>query len=447
MRAQFSPLDQPLNPITPAPVVVSLPRGVPARGLQAATAPLTMPAAQLASIESVGQRLHGELARFLKWLPAEHRSVRTMAALLNIDRNTCQRVLTAAQPGIGGAEVFLRLPGVRPLRDLVARARAAGAPAELTDALAAAVERLAQLADELGESQARLKARVTGALTAGAYQHDRGEMDVRRALFDEHARMLGRRVRINSLITAIGPHDSEQHIEQAWVRALVGVSLQPGATALSLGIASTDRTRDHAGPSATFNPLGQRAGKGQRASALVPQLSSSPLPTLTTRGPSGSQVFVLDPAAAGAEPVDATIATRISHVTHPRLQTPEVFHTSTVMLIPAERLVFDVYLHRSLARASVPACGVFQYTMSFSDDMDENWPFRLPIACRQVLLGSGLANAASEAWDGHARAAAHLFDHTGWPANEYVGHRVELTYSPWGSSVFQWFDFRDSAQA
>jgi hypothetical protein len=412
-------------------------------------------ATELAAVEGVGQRLSSELARLVRWIPAHSRSVRTMAAFLDVDRNTCQRIIAAVHPSVGGMEAFIRLPGVKPLRGVVVQARARRAPAELVAGLVAALDQLESVTRQRGESLARLKARVESALAVGSQEQARagggvgavGELAQRRSLFLEHAQLLGRRMRASCLVTAIGPHaDDPAMVEQAWVRGMVGVRLQPGGAPLSLGIASTDRGRAAQGGLATFNPLGQRAGKGERTAALVPELSSAPLPTMTTRGPAGSLVTVLDPVAAGGDEMDVAFATRISHVQHPTLASPEVFHTSSVMLTPTARLVFDVYLHRSLAIASVPACGAFQYTMSMSDDIGENWPFRLPGTYRLSLLGAGLGQAGCEAWEGHAAATRYLFGQTGWRADDYVGHRLDVEYPLWGSSLYQWFDFRSAAE-
>ncbi len=403
--------------------------------------PSTLSAAQLAAIEGVGLRLRSELARLIRALPSDSRSVRTMASLLDVDRNTCQRVISATQPDVSGCEAFVRLPGLKPLRQIVAHAQKRGVGADCIESLTVALDRLDSVLEEFNESHVRLKARIEASLSAGAPALNRGELDIRRSLFEEHSRLLQRQIRIHSLITAVGPHaDDPTKLEQAWVRALLGLRMGKGAAPLPLGIATTDREHHPTAPAPTFDPLSRRAAPGARNAGIVPALSSTPLPTLTTRGPAGSQVSVIDPATTDPErEIDVTVATRASHVAHPG---NEMYHTSAVMLTPTARMIFDVYLHRSLAMSSVPACGVFQYTMSFSSDMDENWPFRLPGQYRLELLGSGLQNAGSDAWDRHADAAAHLFSQTGWSPEDYIGHRLQVEFPMWGSTICQWFDFR-----
>lgn len=404
-----------------------------------ARAAATLGAEELGAVEAVSQRLRSELARLVRALPPGSRSVRSMAAMLGVDRNTCQRVIAAAQPAGSGCEAFLRFPGIKPLRQLIARAKAQGVEGDVVESVAAAVDRLAEVIKTLDQSHQRLKSRVDATLIAGTHRPDRTQVDIRRMLFEEHARLLQRQMSVHSLITAILPQsDDSECLEQAWVRGLVGLRVDPHAAPVPLGLAAAE---DDAASNATFDPLAQRTSPGSRRSGIIAALSSSPEPTLTTRLAATSQILVIDPATLdSARPTDVTIATRMSGVAKP----DTLYHTSTVMMTPAARLVFDVYLHRSLAMASLPSSGVFQFTMSFSGDMDENWPFRLPGQYRMELLGRGLDNSDSPAWDKHAQAARHLFAQTGWSADEFVGHRMDIPFPLWGSTVYQWFDFRSS---
>jgi hypothetical protein len=407
------------------------------------TLPTPLTPEQVRGVEAVGQRLRAELGRLYRWLPAEARSVRTMAAYFGVDRNTCQRVVAAVHPGATGCETVVRLPGIKSLEQLAKRAKAKGAPREMVSALSAAISRLTGMLEEFDESQARLKSRLEATVASGA-RADRNELEVRRSIHEDMAHLIGRRLRAYSLITAVGPHpDDATKVEQAWVRGLIGMRSRADAPPFALGSASTDPKHGVPGQGATMDPLARRTAPGERATGLVTSLSSSPAPTLTNREREGLMITVLDPATLGeSSETDAVVAVRLSHVEHPRLKAPEVFHTSAVMQTPAMRLVFDVYFHRSLALASVPSAGAFQYTMSFSDDPEQNWPFRVPGIYRQELLGTGLRNSGHEAWDRHGDAAAHLFEQTGWRADEYVGHRLDVAYPMWGSTFYQWFDFR-----
>lgn len=399
--------------------------------------PATLGVEELGAVDAVGQRLRSELARLIRALPPESRSVRTMASMLGVDRNTCQRVIAAAQPAGTGCEAFLRFPGVKPLRQLVAQAKSHGVEVDIIESVGVAVDRLAEVIETFDQSHQRLKSRIEATLIAGTHRPDRTQIDIRRTLFEENARLLQRQMGTHSLITAILPQsDDPECLEQAWVRGLVGLRVDPHAAPVPLGLAAAE---GDAVADAAFDPLASGASGGGRASGLIAGLSSTPTPTLTTRVGSTSQILVIDPATLGGDrPVDVAVATRMSGVARP----DKLYHTSTVMMTPAARLVFDVYLHRSLAMASLPSCGVFQYTMSFSGDMDENWPFRLPGQYRMELLGRGLGNSDSPAWDKHALAASHLFTRTGWNPDEFVGHRMDIAFPLWGSAIYQWFDFR-----
>ncbi len=394
---------------------------------------------ELGAVDAVGQRLRAEMGRLVRALPAESRSVRTMAAALGVDRNTCQRVIAATQPATTGCEAFLRLPGVKPMRQLVARARGCGVPDDVADSVSVAIDRLQAVIEDFGQSHRRLRSRVEATLIAGTHRPDRSQADIRRTLFEEHARLLGRQMSVYSMVTAIVPQPGgTDSLEQAWMRGLIGLKVNPQAGPVPLGLAATE---EDAEASAVFDPLSRPTAPGGRAAGIIAALSSAPAPTLTARVAPASQVMVIDAATlSAAGPTDVVVGSRMSGVARP----DKIYHTSTVMMTPAARLVFDVYLHRSLAMASVPSCGVFQYTMSFTGDMDANWPFRLPGQHRMELLGRGLGNSDSPAWGRHAEATRHLFAMTGWPADEFVGHRMDIPFPLWGSTAYQWFDFRTS---
>lgn len=432
----------PFPAVTPSAGVVEAAQGEQLIGRQPYL-PLTTE--QMQGIETVGQRLRGELGRLVGWLPPDAKSVRTMAQFLGVDRNTCQRVIAALHPGASGCEAIARIPGGRSLQEFVRRSRSKGAPRDVIAGLTAAIEHLNGLLNEVGDSHARIKSRIESTLLAGR-RSDRTDLDFRRSLFDDTARLLGRQLRVHSMVTAIRPHPEDRtKVEQAWIRGLIGLRMRPDSSPVPLGISSTDRQLSECSATAVISPLSQPASPEGPAGGLVESFSSSPAPTLTMRGPQGALVTVLDPASArGNQPIDAVVAMRISHVEHPTQRAPEVYHTSVVMLTPTERLIFDVYLHRSLALASVPSAGAFQYTMSFSDDPRENWPFRLPGQHRLELLGGGLDHAANPAWQRHGEAARYLFDKTGWAADDYVGHRLDVVFPLWGATYYQWFDFRQS---
>jgi hypothetical protein len=400
--------------------------------------PKILTANELGTLEAAGERVRGELARLIRALPPDSRSVRTMAAFLDVDRNTCQRVVAAAQPGGSGAEVFVRLPGLKALRALLVQCKRRKIDPELLASLYAASERVADVLREFEGSQQRLRARIEATLVVGARAGDGGELGLRRALFDDHARLLKREMAAHCLITAVCPQRGGEHqLEQAWVRGLVGLRMQRGAAPLPVGISAVAGNQTPPNTAATIDPLGA-PGDGRRSAGLIASLSSVPLPTLTSRGPRDAQLLALDAGDGTLDrPFDVAIGTRVMGVEYPE----RLFHTSAVISTPAARLVFDVYVHRSIAVASVPSSGVFLYTMSFSANMDENWPFRLPGQYRLELLGAGTGNAESPAWSRHADATAHLFEQTGWRADDFVGHRMDIEFPMWGSAVYQWFEF------
>lgn len=400
---------------------------------------------EIGRIEYVGCRVQAELCRLIHCLPEYARSVRSMARFLEVDRNVAQRVISAAQPGLRGLDVVLRLPGMSGLNGLCRAAAAKRMPEEVVRSVTAAVSQLSESIEQFGGSLARAKTLIGVAVVSGRTAADRSELDVRRFMHDDAIRLLDQGMSVRSLITAVGPREADpETVEQAWVTSMVGLRVGNSPTPIPLAIGTTDRAGPAGGEPAVFRPLSGREDGRQRPVTTVESLSSRPLPVVTTRGPRGAVVAAIDPVrAASAQPLTVSVATRISHFENPYLRQPKVFHTSALIMTPAKRLVFDVYLHRSLAPPCIPSVGAFHYAMSFSDDIEENWPFRVPGVYSLRALGSnGLDQAASEAWDKHAEAAEFLFSSTGWDPRQYIGHRLDCAFPIWGLNYCMWFDAR-----
>jgi hypothetical protein len=427
--------------LAPAPEQAARRDPAPVRETPPTHAPLTE--SDLTNIEAVGQRLRGEIARLVAWLPPASRSVRGMAARLNVDRNTCQRLLAATRPSTHGTDVFFGIPGVRALMQFVDAVRAAGAPEELCAGLAAATSSAATVLDSASGSLTTLRSLIESAREERLDDPTLGNVESRRRQVTSSAKWLGKEVRSVHLISAVRqmPDDASK-VEQAWIRGLIGLRARPGSAPISLGLASTDRSRSP-GDAGEFWPLAQASEPGAPRVTILKSLSSEHLPTVTSRASTGSVVTVIDPTLTPVpDPVDVVTATRISHIEHPLNSGCKVFHTSIVTANPTHRLVFDVYLHRDLAMASVPSAGCYLYSMSMSDDPDQNWPFLLPVQTRMEVLGTDPSLSTSPAWSRHSEASRHLFEKTGWKPRDYTGYRIDLEHPPWGSTIVMWFDFR-----
>ena len=112
-----------------------------------------------------------------------------------------------------------------------------------------------------------------------------------------------------------------------------------------------------------------------------------------------------------------------------------------MITFPARRLIFDVYLHREIARRCIPSIEAHLWNSSAGQQGLWRWSTRFPRGPRLLLLGTGLGNAEAERIPGHAALTAHVFERAGWDPTEFVGYRCDVEYPIWRAGYCMLFDF------
>jgi hypothetical protein len=429
-------LDRKGNPVTPIgegwrPVEVNAP-----------APPLT--AAEQAEAGQAARRLHGELRGAIALLPAAQRGASAMSRALKIDRVTCQRIVSVAAQHEAGARTLVQLPGVQGLRQFVtalSRRRGARAQAEQIAGLAAAVDHFDAVIDQLGGSQRRLRSRLglDGApapVSAAARGGD--EEAAREALFHGATAVTGRWSETALDIRIVRPVPGEPlYTEGARVRGLIGHSWRVDAVPLELWESAP--LRAVGGPGPAFTTLDARLVTGNTPGSLIPEFCSTPLPRVTSRSAGERAIHVIDAPDSGANrPVDIFMAHKAATPDrHPATLRPPVGEMGHLITFPAVRLVFDVYLHRDIARRCIPSLEVHLARPG----EPSRWSTRFPGGPRLQLLGPGAGTAASAAYPRHQELVRHVIDQVGWDPAEFVGYRCESSYPIWRAAYTMLFDF------
>lgn len=401
-----------------------------------------------AQAEQVARRLHAELRNMVAILPEPSRGASAMARLLSMDRATCQRIVGVASRPQVGVESLVQLPGIQGLRQFVAavgaRKEAKGHAEELA-AAAAAVERFEALIDQLGGSQRRLRARLEiedAALPAPAITGGPEDPATREALFQAAAAVTGRWSSMIMDARIVRPVPGQPHLTEGLrARAMIGHVSRADAVPLEVGGDAPLQT-PHPGTPA-FATLDAAAGAGRPPASLLAEFSTQPLPTMVSRS-AGDKVFsVLDTAAATVErPVDIVLASRgASPDRHPATRRPAVGEMWFLVTFPARRLVYDVYLHRDIARRCIPSLELHLWGPDVSQGHASRWSTRFPGGPRLEVLGPGLARTQTAAYSRHAELMARIFETVGWPADEFIGYRCEVAYPIWRAGYCMAFDF------
>jgi hypothetical protein len=422
---------------------------VPGATLQSKHRPLSPQ--EWASAEQVASRLHTELRRIVEAFPEHARGATGMARHLNVLRQTCQRVVSSVEPGVGGPAVLASLPGVVGLRQFLDGAEAVGVSAADVSSARAAIEQFDRLIRETGGSQSRLAARINARPAATTARGSTAD-DARRALFDAAVAVTGRACDTAVSIYAFRSGEGGLTLERALAKGQIGASVWPGGMPLVLSSGNTLARADRPGE---IQLIDKTQPRGVTPEAILRPFTTDPLPTVTSRVGKNGLIQVIDPPAMSesaqpCEPLDIVTATRGQHpMIDPTTGRPTFDSVWSLIGSPARRLVLDVYLHVDMERDFRPTAEAHLYNPGLYGPDDDRWPTRVPAQPRLELLGRGIGNAACNSYARHAELTSFFFEHVAWDPSQFVGFRCEVAYPVWraGYAIFFEHVARDAARA
>ncbi len=404
-------------------------------------APLTP--GEWARVDRVARRLHGEITAFLAGLPPTARHASGLARHLTVDRTTCQRAVFVATRPYPGPELFARLPGVRGLRLMAEAALGADPPAEagLVDGFAAAIDRYQELVSQLGRSTSQLIKRI--ALGDG---HERAEpsADVpaaRTALFDAATAVTGRASDcwVAVYVYRPSPTDAAQ-LEVVHANGLIGHTATADAVPLVVHNFTTPSRSAPARDDERFANLEHDLVEGRSPTVVLDDFTTDPPPLVTSRQPHEFLVQSIDESASpGLRAVDLMLAARTT-VSHPAQRHPAIEEVWALVNFPARHLLFDVYIHRDLARTALPSLDTHLWGPDFVQRVGDRWQTRFTESPTLQLLDTP-PRTSPPAYPRMADLTRHVFERSGLDSAEYVGHRCDVAYPLWRSGYCISFDF------
>jgi hypothetical protein len=405
--------------------------------------------AECAEAELVARRLHEELRGAVNQLSDADRGASAMSRALKIDRATCQRIVGTVMRGCADVSSLVQLPGVLGLRQFIeAMGRQSGSNAEQLAACAAAVDKFESLLGDLGGSQRRLKERLQAGELARLQGREQpayvgaDDPGARETLFRAAAAVTGRWSETTLTMRVIRPCPSNARMtEELMVRGLLGHAARVEAVPLIMGFDTHIDTAGSASPA--FSTLDARPASGMTPRSLLEPFCSSPLPNVTTRSAGQMLVQVLDLAdRENHDPVDIVVANRSAQPeAHPATLRPAIGELWSLITFPSRRLIFDVYLHRDIARRCLPSLEVHLWNPDIRQQGSSRWSTRFPGGPKLELLGQGLSGSASEMYSRHKELTAHVFDEVDWNPADFIGYRCEVVYPIWRGGYCMAFDF------
>lgn len=412
-------------------------------GLEVGSGDASLTPSERTALEQAARRAHGELKAVLLLLPAGARAAAGLSRLLNLDRTTCHRIVASLAETNPGPDLLTRLPGTRGLRQFIAAARVHGVGEGETAAADAAVDAADRVVREIAGSQSHLARRLRAANGSPPRPADPdGLRSAAERLFNAGVELTGRWSETALLVQVYRPLDGEpSRIDRATISGFIGHRARPDALPLvvtqkTITFLEPDQTQD-------FATLGRRNFRGRLDNAVLEDYSTRPLPVVTARGPRGGMVQTIDPAASGGEgPVDVVIARRADKpALHPAQDDPPVQEVWYSVRFPARRLVFDTYLHRSMARECIPSLSLHLFPPDMQGPASERWLTRHPRGPRLQVLGGDIDHAAPAAYPRYPQLLKAVLGALEWPEGDFVGYRCEVEYPVWNGVYIMAFDF------
>ncbi len=390
--------------------------------------------------ERLASRLRGELGSIVAALPEHARGASGMARHIDVVRNTCQRVVSVLAEPAADAGTLARLPGVKGLEQFLDGCARVGVDQSLVALGGAAVRDFDRFIRENAGSQSKLADRIAAA-EAGADAHTLCSVEARADLFNAAANVTGRACEVAISLEAYRPAPGQpDKIERAVVNGLIGTTVTPGGIPAS--ILAGDTLDPESEPQPAPVSLDEQPAKGVTPSAILAEFSTTPLPTVTTRGPGSQLVQVVDPERL--EPGQMFDIVTARRFTHPRLNpdgSPALDSVWSLVNCPSRRLIFDVYFHREMERMFRPAVDAQMWYPNLESPTGDRWLTRFPAQPKLQLLGVGVSAAASPFYTRHAELTARTFERLGWNPNDLVGFRCEVEYPIWRAGYCMSLDY------
>lgn len=401
-------------------------------------------AAEEAEADRIARRLASELRPVIGLLSEDDRGASAMSRALELDRATCQRLVASSRQN-AGVDTLVQMPGVLGLRQFLAAIEkrvSDDAGRELLAAARAAVDAFEELLDRAGGSQRRFKARLDARRAAESTRsavHVRGgsdEVSVRQALFKAAAAATGRWSETLISLNAIRPVPGNPDMtESLGLRGLIGHHARADAVPLELGHTSPLRARaegEHVEP----------------AGLVLEEFCSKPPPRVVSKSSPALVVYTVDvPPSTTPAGVDVVVGKKRSLIEkHPATLDPAIGEVWNLINFPARKMVFDVYLHRDIARRCIPSIEVHLWAPESPSHVQARWSTRFAGGPRLELLGAGLRSAPTVTYPRQVELTARMFALAGWEADEFVGYRCEAAYPMWRGGYCMSFDFTGGEQ-
>ncbi|MFO0962197.1 MAG: hypothetical protein U0625_04755 [Phycisphaerales bacterium] len=397
-------------------------------------------------VTELGRSLSGSLTRLVAATPGRPQGPVQLARALGVDKVLASRVLRAA--GSRDPVTALRfMPGPAPLRRFAQAAGGVGVDPKLVGEVELAVAGFEDLIRAEAGDRSGLDAMLTSWIPEA-----RGEFELRRkqSAYRAMSQLLGKSVETELAIALLHPAEDPRRISIVWITGFLGLQrLRPG---VSMRFASRRVGAAAAGeaPRALRNVFGEPADGIE--GLCLPDYCSRPMPKLESRRAGEVVHYILDEPAFGPRARLDLVYAELNAQELPRFvpfQPGRKRYVFAEIAVPAERLEFDVLIHRDLLGATAPALHLYdtayEGVANVNDrarDMDR---MELHEELRSMGTGLGRLRLSTAPWN--TELLQRVCDRQGWASQELHAFRSSIDYPLYGSQVAVAWDAEFEADA
>ena len=401
----------------------------------------------LQDLERSLRSIRSELLAFLASMPISAQNASGLSRLLEVERTTCQRTVSAITAPYPGVALASQLPGTRGIRLLVEAATNRGIQIDpeslkrLDRALTAYDESTKRLAGSRSRLIKRIDRTLAASASPGSSRSEEAELAQRQTLFEASAALTGRASDVwlaAHIYTPVPGHPDV--IAQTRAHGLIGHRAESHAVPLTFHVfGEPDETKRN--DLTTYRPL-RASGVEGVPDELLTEFSTNPAPVVHSAHPDEFIVQSIEPSPDQPEtsPIDLIFALDggMSHPSTRPVNTEEVW---ALVNFPVRRLLLDVFMHKDIARQCVPSLDVHLWRPDFAQHVGERWQTRFQNPPSLKLLNSGLDRAQTSAWNRYTELLRTLFETKGLNPSDYVGFRCDTDYPIWRTGYCIAFEF------
>ncbi len=376
------------------------------------------------------QALRGGLCQACSEIETDASSPRDLARFLGIDKTLAWKV-TRIVHAEAAADAVAYVPGssgMRILTDALARAGA-------RDATVRGLAETAEAFDAVVEEHAGDRATLHLALAHLGPPRPDVEEAVRRKAFQGNAGVWGIQARARLSARFIAPNPARPDVlDGAMVDGYLDLWRVRPNTRWPL---CRFRTFHDDGSSIDDGSMPLDNATPTDGLRLLDDFCHGPLPEISAVSDEGGVVYEL-----GAGPLGRTGECTFLHGSRirgalPRYRTARDEHGDVLSLIsvPVETLLLDLFLHRDIAANVEPEIAIFgRLSAEANSRAGTNERNRMPYDGEVLTLGAPAA-VDTPLHPDHPALVAYVFDRVGWRAEDFVGFRAIVPYPPLPSTV------------